>query len=67
MKESELPDHIGGYQHIVDCPMQDGDVWVVDGKPQFVVDEDWFGKPAPAKVSQFAVYRKIAPMRQGTS
>lgn len=64
MKESDLPTHIGGYQHISHGPIQDGDIWVVDGVPAYAVHESWFKQPAQ-DVAQFRLYRKVPVAKQG--
>jgi len=64
MSEADLPTHIGGYQHISNGPIQDGDIWVVDGKPAYAVHESWFGQPAQ-DVAQYGLYRKMAVPKQG--
>jgi hypothetical protein len=42
MKRTELPNNIGGYQHIKVGPLEEGDIWVNCGAPQSFVAIDVF-------------------------
>lgn len=42
MNNKQLPNNIGGYQHVKVGPLQDGDIWVNCGAPQSFVSIDVF-------------------------
>lgn len=56
---STLPEDIGGYQHIVDCEVKEGDIWVRDGKPTSFVDASWYGHKAWPSIDGLSIYRKM--------
>jgi hypothetical protein len=58
----EIPNDLGGLQHIETGPLQDGDVWVWQGKPQCLVNAHLFptAEEAVGKYPEdWHVYRRI--------
>lgn len=56
---NKLPEHIGGYQHVVNGPTMDGDIWVHQGAPMTyvntIVDRDV--EEANARYPSWGIYR----------
>jgi len=63
--EKQLPKHIGGYQHINNCEIKEGDIWVRDGKPFSFVDESMVGLHTSYPYQGFSIYRKMDCPKQG--
>lgn len=64
---TELPTHIGGYQHLApDVITKDGDILVFDGKPVgFLTTLVGLTVERAEELSQCRVYRKMACPKQG--
>src|SRR6478609_9733757 len=63
--EKQLPKHIGGYQHINNCEIKEGDIWVRDGEPFSFVDESMVGIHTSYPYEGFSIYRKMDCPKQG--